>query len=88
MSENKTIIDSPVKVLGTGCAKCDKLMANVNAALAQLDMNIAVEHVKDLQQIAAFGVMLTPALVINNKVKSAGKVLSTDEAAEFLQKYL
>jgi small redox-active disulfide protein 2 len=88
MSENNTNKGSPVKVLGTGCAKCDKLTASVNAALAQLGKSIEVEHVKDLKQIVAFGVMRTPALVINGKVKSVGKVPNVDELKELLQKHL
>ena len=70
---------SSVKVLGTGCAKCDKLTENANEALKKLSItNIRVEHVKDLKEIARHGVMITPAIVINGKAKSPGKVLSAE----------
>lgn len=75
-----------VKVLGSGCAKCNQLEANVKAALEQLGMDTAIEHVTDFSQIAAYGVMSTPALVVDGKVVSYGKVLKTEEAVKILQK--
>lgn len=80
---------SLVKVLGTGCAKCNKLEANTKEALSKLGRSdINIEHVTDIRDIAAFGVMMTPALVINGKVKSVGKVLSSEEAYSLLQQNL
>jgi small redox-active disulfide protein 2 len=75
-----------VKILGSGCAKCDQLEAATKAALEQLGMDTAIEHVKDFSQIAAYGVMTTPALVVDGKVVSYGKVLKTDEVVKILQK--
>lgn len=75
-----------VAILGSGCAKCNQLEANTRAALAQLGMEAQVGHVTDFAQIAAYGVMSTPALAIDGKVVSAGRVLTTAEAAELLQK--
>jgi len=76
---------SNVKVLGVGCAKCDKLAANATEALNALGISdIQVEHVKDLKEIARHGVMLTPAIVINGKTKSPGKVLSVDEITKLI----
>lgn len=75
-----------VKVLGSGCAKCNQLEANVKTALEQLGMNTAIEHVTDFSQIAAYGVMSTPALVVDGKVVSYGKVLKVEEAVKILQK--
>lgn len=75
-----------VKVLGSGCAKCNQLEANVKTALEQLGMETAIEHVTDFSQIAAYGVMTTPALVVDNKVVSYGKVLKVEEAVKILQK--
>ena len=75
-----------VKVLGSGCAKCNQLEAATKAALEQLGMDTAIDHVTDFSQIAAYGVMTTPALVINKKVVSVGKVLKTNEIIEILQK--
>jgi len=68
-----------IKVLGSGCDKCKKLEANVKEALQSLGIEATVEKVEDFKQIMAFGVMQTPALVIDEKVKSIGKVLSVDE---------
>lgn len=69
-----------VKVLGSGCAKCNALEEATRAALAELGMDTTIDHVTDFTQIAAYGVMTTPALVIDGKVVSYGKVLKKDEA--------
>ena len=75
-----------VKVLGSGCAKCNTLEASTKAALAQLGMDTSVDHVTDFAKIAAYGVMTTPALVVDGKVVSFGKVLKPDEVAAILRK--
>ncbi|MCK9287555.1 MAG: thioredoxin family protein [Sphaerochaetaceae bacterium] len=75
-----------VKVLGSGCAKCNQLEAATKAALLQLGMDSSIDHVTDFAQIAAYGVMTTPALVVDGKVVSYGKVLKTDEVVKILQK--
>ena len=75
-----------LKVLGTGCAKCNTLADNANEALKKLGLtDIQVEHVKDLKEIAQHGVMITPAIVINGKAKSPGKVLSIEEITKLLE---
>ena len=74
-----------VKVLGSGCAKCNELEAATRAALSQLGMDDTIEHVTDFVQIAAYGVMTTPALVVDGKLLSYGKVLKTDEVVKLLQ---
>lgn len=75
-----------VKVLGSGCAKCIALEDAVRAALTELGMEASVDHVTDFLQIAAYGVMTTPALVIDGKVVSYGKVLEKEEAKAIIQK--
>lgn len=75
-----------VKVLGSGCAKCNALEAAAKAALEQLSMDTTIEHVTDFAQIAAYGVMTTPALVVDGKVVSYGKVLKPDEVKALIQK--
>ena len=75
-----------VKVLGSGCAKCNALEAATKAALEQLGMDTTIEHVTDFSKIAAYGVMSTPALVVDGKVVSYGKVLKTDEVVNILNK--
>ncbi len=88
--KGETTVNAParVKVLGSGCAKCNQLEAAVKEAMTELGLDPAVEHVTDFTQIAAYGVMTTPALVIDSKVVSAGKVLKKDEAVKILQKLL
>lgn len=75
-----------VKILGTGCAKCNALEAATKEALERLGMDPAIDHVTDFSQIAAYGVMTTPALVVDGKVVSYGKVLKTEEVIKILQK--
>ncbi len=75
-----------VKVLGSGCSKCNQLEAATKAALEQLGMDTAIDHVTDFSQIAAYGVMTTPALVVDGKVVSYGKALKTDEVIKILRK--
>lgn len=75
-----------VKILGSGCAKCNQLEAAAHEALVQLGMEDTIDHVTDFTQIAAYGVMTTPALVVDGKVMSYGKVLKTAEVVEILQK--
>jgi len=75
-----------VKVLGSGCAKCNELEANTKAALEQLGMDAKIDHVKEFAEIATYGVMTTPALVIDGKVVAYGKVLKTEDIVTILQK--
>ena len=75
-----------IKVLGSGCKKCNELEANTVEALKQLGMDTAIEHVTDFAKIATYGVMQTPALVAGEKVISYGKVLKTEEVVELLKK--
>ncbi len=75
-----------VKILGSGCAKCNQLEEAAKAALRQLGMDDSIDHVTDFAQIAAYGVMTTPALVVDGKVVSYGKVLKTEEVVKILQK--
>ena len=85
-AETAKVEGASVKVLGSGCAKCDLLEAATKAALEQLGMDTTIDHVTDFTQIAAYGVMTTPALVVDGKVVSYGKVLKTDEVIKLLQK--
>ncbi|MCP1109826.1 thioredoxin family protein [Lachnospiraceae bacterium PAL227] len=74
-----------IKILGSGCKKCNELEANTKSALEQLGMDIPIDHVTDFAEIAAYGVMTTPALVYNDKVLSYGKVLKAGEVVKLLQ---
>ena len=73
-----------IQILGTGCPKCKQLMAN--AEQAARDMGVAYEMVKveKIDEIVAFGVMMTPALAVDGEVKAVGKVLSTGEIKALL----
>jgi small redox-active disulfide protein 2 len=75
-----------IKVLGSGCAKCNALEEATKAALEKLNMDATIDHVTDFAQIAAYGVMTTPALVVDGKVVSYGKALKIDEVVKILQK--
>ncbi|MGD1823120.1 MAG: thioredoxin family protein [Pleomorphochaeta sp.] len=73
-----------IKVLGSGCAKCKTLEKNVKLAVENLKSNDEVTHLKDIEKIIGYGVMSTPALVIDEKVVSSGKVLSAKEIEKLL----
>ena len=75
-----------IKILGSGCAKCNALEDAAKTALAELNMDTTIDHVTDFAQIAAYGVMTTPALVVDGKVVSYGKVLKKDEVKALIQK--
>jgi small redox-active disulfide protein 2 len=74
-----------IQVLGTGCAKCKQLTANTEKAVAEMGLGVAVEKVEDLREIMKLGVMTTPALAVDGKVKSSGKVLTPDAIKELLR---
>jgi len=73
-----------IKVLGSGCANCKKLEENVKQAITTLGIDATVEKVQDFKAIMSYGVMQTPALVVDEEVKSYGKVLSAKEIEKFL----
>jgi len=73
-----------IEILGTGCPKCKKLTEQTMEAAAQLGMECNIEKVEDIQKIMAYGVMMTPALVVDGKVKVTGKVPSVDELKKIL----
>ncbi len=73
-----------IKVLGSGCKKCDALEQAAREAVAGLGVEATVEHVRDFEQIMAYGVMSTPALVVDGEVVVAGRVPKPDELARLL----
>lgn len=74
-----------LQILGTGCAKCNALTAATEQAAQSLGLPYELEKVTDLEQIMAFGVMITPALVVDGKVKVSGKVPAVAEIKTLLQ---
>lgn len=77
-----------IKILGSGCANCKALEKGTQEALSELGKDLPVDHVTDFAQIAAYGVMTTPALVVDDKVVSYGKVLKKDEIKDILGEVL
>jgi len=73
-----------IKVLGTGCSKCKKLYANVEAALRESQIEATLEKEEDINKIIDYGVMMTPALVIDENVKSVGKVLNPKDIIKLI----
>ena len=73
-----------IKILGSGCANCKKLEANVRDAVKELGIEADIKKVEDFKDIMAYGVMKTPALVVDEKVKSMGRVLNKEEIKKHL----
>ncbi|MCR5217060.1 thioredoxin family protein [Treponema sp.] len=73
-----------IKVLGGGCCKCETLLANVKEAVASKGIDAQIEYVTDFAVIGSYGIMSTPALVIDEKVVSAGKILKSKEIEKIL----
>ena len=75
-----------VKILGSGCKNCQTLTENTKEALAELGIEAEMIKVTDFADIVTYGVMTTPALVVDDKVLSYGKVLKTKEIVKLLEK--
>lgn len=73
-----------IKVLGTGCKKCKDLEKNTLAAVAELQLDAKVEKVEEIKEIMKYKVMSTPALVVDEKVVSTGKLLTVNELKKIL----
>jgi small redox-active disulfide protein 2 len=74
-----------VKVLGSGCKKCNTLEAKVREVIANNNIEAVVEKVTDLSKIMDYGIMMTPALVVDGKVKSYGIIPKDDQILEWLK---
>lgn len=74
-----------IEILGTGCKKCQQLEANAKEAVANLNLTAEVLHITDPVEIAMRGVMSTPAMAVNGKVVSKGKVISAEQIQPLLQ---
>jgi len=74
-----------IEILGTGCKKCNDLEAITKQAIASSGKFVQLEKVDDIMKIMEYQVVSTPALVINGKVVSTGKVLSLEEVSQFLK---
>lgn len=73
-----------IKILGSGCKSCTKLEENTRKAVEELGLDATIEKVTDFKDIMKYGVMKTPALVVDEKVKAYGRVLKVDEIKKYL----
>jgi len=74
-----------IKILGTGCAKCNRLEQLAKETVAEMGLTATFEHVTEMQEIMAYSVMSTPALVIDEVVRVAGRLPSREEIAGWLR---
>ena len=74
-----------IKILGSGCAKCNRLEQLAREAVAELGVDAEFEHVRDMEAIMAYPIMTTPALVIDEAVKASGRIPSKDEIGGWLR---
>lgn len=75
-----------IKVLGPGCANCNKLEDATRKAVEKAGLDATIEKVSDLQEIMGYGVMSTPALVVDGEIRLAGRVPSVDDLVALLQR--
>jgi len=74
-----------IQVLGMGCAKCNKLYAAAEAAVKELGIPYEMEKIDDIGRITEMGVMMTPALAVNGKVKFSARIPANDELKKIIQ---
>ena len=74
-----------LQILGTGCSKCNKLAEHTQKAAESLNIEFELEKVTDIKKIMEYGVMITPALVVDGEVKIVGKVPSADDIKKIIQ---
>ena len=73
-----------IKVLGGGCCKCENLLESVKEAVAEKGVDAKIEYITDMSKIMEYGIMSTPALMVDNKVVSMGRVLKAKEVLKYL----
>ena len=74
-----------IRILGTGCPRCNEVEKRTMNALAELHVAADVQKIKDIKEIAKYGVLGTPGLVINRKIKSSGRIPSLEEIKSWIQ---
>ena len=75
-----------IEVLGVGCPKCKKLYENTQAVVKELNIEAEILKVEDIEKIVNYGIMMTPAIALDGKIISTGKVLSKDEIRNIIAK--
>ena len=83
--EDEPVEQLEIKILGPGCANCDRLEREVMEAVSELDLPAGIDHVRDIREIGNYGVMGSPALIINGKVKAVGRVPMRSEITKWLK---
>ena len=73
-----------IKVLGGGCTRCEALLKSVKEAVANKEINAEIEYITDMERIMEYGVMSMPALMINDRIVSVGKVLKAKDIEKLL----
>lgn len=74
-----------IKVLGPGCPKCHALEKTVKEVLGETGIEAEVKKITDIKEIASHGIMLTPGLIVNGKIKATGKVLSKNDVKKYIE---
>lgn len=74
-----------IQILGTGCSKCKKLFENASTAIKESGMACDLEKIEDIKKITEMGVMMTPALAIDGKVKFAGKIADVESIKKLIR---
>ena len=75
-----------IKILGSGCAKCQKLEENAKKAIEELGLkDVEVEHIYDIDKIIEMGVAMTPAIMLDDEIKAQGKIPEVEEIKSWLQ---
>ena len=77
-----------IRILGTGCPRCNELEKRTINALAEINVGADVQKVKDIKEISKYGVFATPGLVINSQVKSSGRLPSSEEIKNWINEEL
>ena len=75
-----------IKVLGAGCKSCHEQYEYAKQAVKEMGLSVEVEYITDMQKVMEYGVMSMPAIVVNEKVVSIGKVLKTNDVVSLLKK--
>ncbi len=74
-----------IKILGVGCPKCERVEKNVKKVVDDIGIPLEVEKITDIVDMMEYGIMMTPALVVNNEIKCQGRVPSIEEIKSWLQ---
>ena len=73
-----------IKILGPGCARCNQLESSTKSALKELNLEVEIEKVSDVEEILKYPIMGTPALIINEKIKVAGRVPNKEQIKKWI----